>query len=72
VKKLRDTFLHHGGMMRCCTASIALYVDIHEDDEAVDGLTIPCEYEPPREGYTGGRLVLHQEGDRFVWRINLD
>ena len=70
--KLKDTFLNQGGMMRCCLASVALYVDLHEDDEAVDGLTIPCDYEQPNPKKPNGRLVLHLEGKRAVWRIDLD
>lgn len=70
--KLKDTFINQGGMMRCCLASISEYVDKYEDEEAEDELTIPCLYERPNPKKPNGRLVLHLEGTRAVWRIDLD
>lgn len=70
--KLSQTTLNHGGMMRCCVASVVDYVQAHMDSEVGEGLTIPCKYEPPKPEWPDGRLRLRLEGERAVWRIDLD
>jgi len=57
-----DTKLNCGGLMRCCTSTIANYVSIHADEEIEDGFIIDCEYEK-----AGNRNIILKDN---VWRWN--
>jgi hypothetical protein len=61
--KFADTRVNQGGLMRCCTGTIANHVELHARDDVPEGvLVIDCEYETPGNS----RIVL--EGG--VWRWN--
>jgi hypothetical protein len=43
--KRKDLLLYHGGLMRCCTASFAQWVETDPEAEAEPGQNITCVYE---------------------------
>ena len=57
-----ETKVNQGGLMRCCLQSLALWIQEREDDEAVEGTTIGCQYESDPDK---PRMVLH--GDMWKW-----
>lgn len=50
MPKFSDTRVKVGGLMRCCDATIAEYVDEHKDEEALGAFTLDCKYEPAGNG----------------------
>ena len=57
-----DTRVNQGGLMRCCLASLADFVEAHAAEPAAEGMTLDCAYEKP------GNANLVLEGR--VWRWN--
>lgn len=59
--KLTETRIHHGGMMRCCIATIVEHVERVPDAEAVDQ-DLACKYEgvdaPARLKLRSGRWAI--------------
>lgn len=60
--KYPDTKIAIGGLMRCCTATIAAYVEAHKDDDEVVDQILDCTYEEP-----GNARIILEDG---VWRWN--
>jgi len=58
-KKLSETMLQEGGLMRCCTnLTLPEYVEKHADEEAFIGTVIECQH-------CKSRMVLNEN---YAWR----
>jgi hypothetical protein len=57
-----ETRVNYGGLMRCCLGTLRDYIIAHIDDEAHEGETLDCKYEPPNN-----RQMILKKG---TWRWN--
>ena len=61
---MAETLVNQGGLMRCCLASLADWIDARRDETAIPGTLASCAYEQPR---SNDRMIL---GKDLTWRWN--